>query len=711
MLRVNNEYLDFNDDIEVEKRSKLFDDITKTVVDFSYSFIIAATSKNLKILGLPLPNSSTKTIFQEIRCDVIDVDGLPIYKGILRVERVRQKEIDCSFFSGNYNWISGLTGNMTDLNLSQYDVGQTEGNIILSWQNTSGIVFPFIDTGTLVTRSYENVKTEDFVGCFYLKTLFRETFQQAGFKIEGELLNDVRFNNIIIATNTRSKVDVQNNSIYVGKNSTQVIPIGLAIIDVAFNLTTSPYFIGSSASFTTSTEYTAAANMIVDIDFTWVSSGSLIGQILLNGVGFSVGGSSLGSAFGRNTTASLRKIKLTTGDVLKCIVFNDSASAINLTAGTFKITPKYIYKAFGSSCVPLWTKQQFVGNVLKLFNVVSDYNQSTKTVTLNLFDKIKTKTPIDISRYIKITEVDYVDFISGYGRSNNFSYTASDEDILKDYNISSFLKYGAGTIEVDNDYIDNSAEVINSDFTSPISYVNPVFNCSIEKINYVQLDDLDEADITNVTNSAGVPRFEITNADDFFEVGDTVRLNLTDGRYNGTYVVSSVTSTYIVVRGLSYVAATIGTATKLEYSLTNDDSVYLFYNIPSTTITNISTKSTFYINATSDTDWNLAFFNLLKLGRTIESGYPKGLSFGSSDSPFSFQRNMLQDYWSIFEKVLGDPTLLVAEGHIPKSIFFALNSLTPVYINTEEANGLYYLNRNSGYKNSYSPCRLELIKL
>src|SRR5690242_9319524 len=166
MLKANGEYLDFRGDIEIEKKIKLFEDIETADGDLSFAFDINLTSENLRILGIPVPDSTSKIVYQNIPCEVQSDQGLRINIGSLRIERIIGYTASCSFLGGNSNWFAMLDGDMTELRLSHYDIAQNEATITGSWLETSGIVFPAIDPGTLVTRSFNNFKTEDFIPCF-----------------------------------------------------------------------------------------------------------------------------------------------------------------------------------------------------------------------------------------------------------------------------------------------------------------------------------------------------------------------------------------------------------------------------------------------------------------------------------------------------------------------------------------------------------------
>src|SRR5688500_16206190 len=173
MIKVSNEFLDFDDLIEVEKQIKLFEDISTTDGDFSYSFELQKTLNNTKLLGNPFPDNINKPVYQKIPAKLLSDSGAETYDGYLRVQKVTEV-YECSFFAGNNNWFTEITGLLTDLDLSMYDIEQTEYNVINSWSQTEGLVFPLLDNGSLFTRSYNEIKIEDLVAAFYVKTIFNK---------------------------------------------------------------------------------------------------------------------------------------------------------------------------------------------------------------------------------------------------------------------------------------------------------------------------------------------------------------------------------------------------------------------------------------------------------------------------------------------------------------------------------------------------------
>ena len=712
MLKANGEYLDFSGDIDIDSSIKLFDEIDKSSGEFSYDLEFDDNGVNRKILGIPRADT-IKTIYRNVAAEILDDTGQSIYTGKLQVNRIQGGKIISTFFAGNADWFSMLSNPLASLPLYRYDTDLTEANIQASWLNDSGIVFPILDTGVLVTRSFANLKIEDFTSAFYVKTLFNEIFNPQGIKVQGDLIEDSTFKKLVVCSNGKSQDDVDARSSYVKKTTTQS---GISsLTKVTFqDETTFPFNDGSQGNFAIST-YTADVRMRVTSDVNLIFTSAFVFKTYFYVNGVSIFNFSAGGVVAPDTISKSLSIDLDAGDTLEIYV-NPNIGSFDLTGGSIRITPTYIYKAFGASSVPKWTQGEFVSNILRVFNVLPSYNVASKTLTLDLFNKIKDKPYVDVSDQIVIDTVDFSEFVSSYAKNNYFKYQESDDEDLREYNINNFISYGSGNLTINNDYIENSADIVESDFTAPITYLNGIFDMSMERFNFVELDEIDDKNITSVTNSSNVPRFNISNADNLFEVGDLVRIDTgadSDFEYNGEWVINAVTSSYITVNGAVFGTSADGTATLLKHKFTTDDNVYLFVNIPNVTVPTFSSKTEFTLeDATTFSTAGIAYFNMLSNGTAINKIYKQSLSFGAPNNLLNYQLTALDTYWPLFSRVLNDPVMLLATGYFKRKTYDEIKTfLRPLMVKTEETVNLYYMNRLIGYKGSDRGCEAQLIKL
>lgn len=722
MIKVSNEFLDFDEMIEVEKQIKLFEDISTTDGDFSYAFDLPKTINNTRLLQNPFPDNINKPVYQQIPAQLLSDGGAELYDGYLRIERVTNV-YSCRFFAGNNNWFARITGLLSDLELSAYDIDNNEVTIINSWSLDEGLVFPFLDNGGLITRSYHQLKIEDFVGGFYVKTIFDRIFTEAGIKIQGELLNEWRYQHLVCISNSKNQELIDASTSYVEKNANQVLPNNSLTKVTWDNDSTLPFFDGSSNNFDiTNDSYTAPLKMSVRVELTTVMSTTgdftvTILYVYVNGVQVRIHGSA-GAANTEVSTSIVATINLEAGDVVEIYQIQNNADgdAGFIHRGTIKITPTFIYRTIGSSAVPNWTKQQFVSNILRIFNVLPSFNEGNATLTLNLFEKIKSKPPVDLSEYISETEIDYTDFISDYGQRSRFSYQEVEFEELKTYNKGKFIKYGQGVIEIDNDFLSPDEDILESDFANPVAYTNPVFDASLEKTNLIELEEGEEAEFSDVANDGfGDAAFNVGSSDNFLP-GDLVRVkDSTNAVYNGDWVVKSVDGVHVIFNGLPFDTGATGSLVKLNYVYSSSEDVFLFLNIPNYQVTKFSSapivfdSGSFYPIQLSNVA--LAYFDMINTGKQVNEDFIYSLSFGNITDPLRYQVTMLESYFRLFSRVLNDPVKLFSVAHLPYALFAQIDFLSPITIKTIETSNQYYLNRMSGYKESYLPATLELIKL
>lgn len=702
LIKVDGGYLDFDDQIEVEKQIKLFEDIATSDGDFSYAFEVERTANNTRLFNNPMPDVLTKPVYQKIPASLINNEGTEAYTGYIRIERIT-KFFECSFFSGNNNWFGLLSGPISDIDFSSYDLTLTSGNIQSTFSNTEGVVFPLVDNGALLTRGINQLKIEDMVAGIYVKTIVKKIMRHHSIKLEGELLDHPEYNRLVILKNGENQTAIEERSAYVFSND--LFPVDGTFYQIEFtDVSTYPYFVGAQNNISQTTDrYTADVRMRLKIELSnQVTPLFTYMRVFKNGV--TIPGSFNANADG--IISGTLVVELDTGDYIDIRMSSDPLGPIVTNAAKIRFTPEFVYKAFGNSIVPKWTQQEFVSNVIRIFNVLPSYNSKTGTLTLNLLDRIKDKDPIDLSPYIESTEVDYVEFIGNYGKMNLLSYQEVDAPEFREYNVKNFFRYAQGNIEADNDFLDDTADALESEFSNPIAYINRAFDMSMERLNLIEIESDETVDVTSVTDNSGVARFNIP--EDIFVVGDLVRISeSTNEGYNGDWVVSAIGSGYIELYGVPFNVNATGKADKMVYNYGNTDDVYLLRYIPSYSVSNFSGNSFVRLETTNLTTVSTAFFALLNTGRTIDDDFIQSLSFGGIDNEAFTQRTLIQSNFNLFSRVLNDPVKLLCAAYLPHNVFKSIDFLRPATIKSIDTSNMYYVNRVSGYGH----CTIELIKL
>lgn len=711
MIKVSLGYLDFNADIEVERQVKPFEELSKTAGDFSYQFDIELTSNNLEKLEVPFPDNVSKNVYHKIDCQLVSNDGITLHYGYLQIQRVVGRFAQCSFFSGNNNWFGLLSGPLSELDFSDFDVDQNATNIVNSWSQDSGMVFPLVDNNILMNRRSIDLRIEDFVPFIYVHTIIKRIFQRYSIKLKGELFNDPNYKRLVI---TKSQADqIESRTAYVGNTATQHVGLSAdpLILD---NDSTPPFFDGSQDNFNTSTyEYVADVKMriAVDVSVTWVNPVVLaahIVRIFKNGSQVIIGGF-VGAGVDKTTTLST-ELLLDAGDIITITAEGGSVPGTDITSATARFTPTYLYVSFGSSVIPNWTQQQFVSNIFRLFNDLSSYDPITKTLTVNTFQTIKSRDYVDISDFISSSETDYTDVVSNYGKKSTAVYEQFEFEDWADNGIKNYIPSADGALNIDNDFIEDETELIESEFTNTQAYIHPIFDMSIERLNTLDLDLIEDTSADSVSNSAGLARFSVD--EDIFAVGDLVRIyNSPIASYNGDWVVATVGAGYVQFYDLVFEADSTAVLEVLKYVYTTDDNVYLMFNVPNYEVAKFSSSSFLRFNGVLYTEIALGYFNMLFMDRVVNEDFIQSLSFGEQNVQLSYQKTMLERYWRLAEQVLNDPAKQIVTCNLPHSVYINLDFLKPLHIKTLESSNLYYPAKISGYKGREFDSVIELIKL
>lgn len=719
IIKVDNVYLDFDEDIDTERKSKLFEEIDATQGDFSYSFTIQKTIKNVKAFELYSINQEGKIIYRQIPAQLLS-NGVIIYDGFIKVEHARANEIDCSFFSGNTNWMAQIQGPVSDIDLSVYNLDITQANIENSWQNTSGIFFPIINAGVLATRGYYNLKVEDFHPFIYVKDIINEIFIQAGLKLDGKLLTDWRYQRIITSNGNFAvpEGELQNRSVKVGFDT------GLTLADseevINFNLLTDPYYVGDFGNWdSVNDRYDPDVRMVVNVsilaEITYDASGF---DPVLSGVVIKKGTEILKFAVQQATSDTTITINLILDDInllpnefLYVYFFVESpgtgSATLNFAEATFKVT--YVYKVYPTSLLPSVTKQDFVAQVFSMFGTIINYDQYTKTVYVDFFRDIENNEEIDISNYVDQTtiEEDYSEFISNYGRYNYFLYGESDFPAIENYNSSNEVPYGGAMVDSFNENTEPEATVLELDVVAVYEDMSNPLAAYLPHVNFVELEEDEEIAITTVNDSSGVPSFVASG----FAEGDLVRLsNSTVPTYNGDFVVTSSTGSAFTVRGLNYNGDADLTVHKLIYrQVRNSEQIFLLA-VPDVPIDYFSAQSTIYIEQGPRGMVATAYFYKPLQGFAIDD-LKESLSFGDINILDAHQLTMVDSYWNTFVKILRDPVKLTSDINLPENVFKSIDFKRPFRLKTATFNCKFYGNQITGYKNSYLPSEINLIKL
>jgi hypothetical protein len=711
----NNEYIQV-DDVEVERQAKLFQHIGDTAGDFSYEFEIDANSDNLNKLGIISPvDGFQKTIYTVSDISLLDDEGAVLYSGFIRVQSI-QETISVSFFSGNNNWFSSMSGDIADLDLSALELEINTTTIPASWVNTSGIIFPFVDLGAISRRATNNWKLEDFQPFIYIHTAVSECFKQSGLKLAGEILTDWRYNHMTTANGTENTKEIDDRKVSIASSVSQGAGNPLAVV-LEFDQVTGVYYPGLLWD-TVNDRFVADSKMVIDLGFSGVASvgsgGLLVVDIYINGSFYKViTFTSVGAS--QTITGNVKGVPLQSGDILTIRIRKSPLlSTVTVDTAKLTITPTKLYKVFARNLLPNISQVDFVNEVFTLFNTVVDYDPFTKTVTVDFFKSVIKNDELDLSEYIdpSTISVNYTELMESYGKQNILKYNDPSSESIEKYNEDKPIPYGAGSIQSNNDFAEDSVDIVESVFcASDMSSLNPL-SVNLPRMDFRQDDEDSEVEAT-ITNDGGSSLFTVPTT---FKplVTDLINIkNSTNDVYIGQYMIASVDSaTTFNVFGLPYISNETVTITRSTINKTDNNDQILLLVEPDVPWSEFSPDivSVDIEDDNSAEDPAIAWFYRPMDGNTVDNLY-KSLSFDPIPIENAFQRTMIEDYWGDLGPIIQDPVKIYVDAYLPKSVFESITFKQPIRLKTDRFNARFIPNRITGYKNSSSPCTLELIKL
>jgi len=698
IIRVGDDgYLDLNELIEVEKKVKLFDDISTTEGDFSYSFAIPKTQNNVSIIQVYSVNDKQRKWARRINATLLNDSGIIIHVGFLRIETDNDREYKASFFSGNTNWIDELNFSLLDLNWEDMPVpGAGE-------DNDSGIALPVADKGSLTKRNAPVMMYEDFTPFIYVKDIIKKVSNLTGIKVSGDLLKIPEYNKLICTsgTNKFAQTQLANIEAYVGKSTNQTIAgsAGAATYAlVTFTNVSSPFFNSVNANWnTTNSRYFFDATIKkITIEIDWpLDNGS-------SGFGFRIyknGFSSTDVVYQSVHAPNTRKLKLTLTEVDLGYDLPESGDYYNfgmscisnrtiLAGASVRITPNKFSRYFATEAIPDLTATKVISNVFRCFNIIASYNGLNKTIYANNLDRILNSDPLDLSEYLTVDENDYEEFVSNYAKKNRLIWSPASNDFIDDFDSENEEPYASGLITIDNDFLEEEDNLIEMDFKNVWQQKVNAFGLDLPYLDLIEETVVDVRDLTSVSDSGASDEAVFNYSGNPF-IGIIRVSECTRPEYNGDYPQFNYAASSTNGRVL-YTGNATGKVELISLSTKPSDPIFLLNN-PAQNIPTVAGLDEIFVNS------NFIGWDSLPITNFLET----------SNYNFSLGFNRLKDrYYSATEKLLNNGIKTYAYGNIPEGIYNQIDFTRTIRINES----VYYINAITGYKGSKYSVKFELIK-
>lgn len=691
IIKVGDGYLEINDLIEIEKKVRLFEEFSVVQGDFSYSFTIPRTQNNERLIEVFSINNILRPWNKKIPAQVLSDGGAQLYNGFLRVEDRVGHDYQASFFSGNTNWIDELNFNILDIDWSDFDKPGSQ-----YFTTTEGIVTPLTDRGgILVNRKSPLFDRSDLQPYFYVKDLIKRVLLTRGIKMVGDILINPDYNKLAtaIGVNKYLQSEIDKREVYAGKSGTQVITSSYST--VTFTNVSSPFFNSELNNWNTAnSRYTfdiETKSFSIELNLIFDSASYFVIRVLKNGTDeiFEKGYNNVKTIKDTLGAEELNE-NPSAGDYyeVQARMIALFADRTMVAGSSIRIKPVQFWKIFAGSIVPDITGSALLSNVFKMFNYLISYNENTKTITTTSFDKILNSNPIDLSEYLTINTDNFEEFTSDYFKQNLMTWGEQSTEEVEIYNEQSTIPYGAGVINVDNDFLEDSGDIIEMDFTAPFQKLYGFLGMDLVATEFVTYRTKYTVDLNSVTDSAGTATFH----HDSYPPGGTfsgiIRISeSTIEDYNGDYFAITVNA----FNGrTAYLGNASGKIEFLEASFTGSDPVFVLVEA-NQNIGDISGVDSF-------TAGSYGLQTVIAVAHFLDT-----VNFQSSLS-FDVLKNK---YFSSVESILNTGVKCYATGNITEKQYNDIDFTRTVRIN----DSVFFVQVIRGYKGSKYPVELELIKI
>ncbi len=220
-IKIQNEIIDLYDEEKIVQSFSLIniEDITKRESEYSNTFKVPKTNKNLQLIGYSdFLNSDSTIPYNRLDCEIL-IDGFLFKRGFVSIEII-DNDISLQFFTGNAGFYEIIKNkNINQINLSNNPNLKTTWNLtnVIALRNaTEGIYFPMIDYNGMPTAS-TTVDVRLLLPAFFRKTLIQAIVEDAGYTLVNNINQSIdAYNNDILPT---SKNDLKNDQETIDSNN------------------------------------------------------------------------------------------------------------------------------------------------------------------------------------------------------------------------------------------------------------------------------------------------------------------------------------------------------------------------------------------------------------------------------------------------------------------------------------------------------------
>lgn len=477
--------------------------------NFTNKFKLPKTKHNQIILeNSDNINSNTNIPYQKLSAKVVQ-NGIEIVADGIAIIENADSFYNVNITSGNTSFFDLINSkNVHDLDLSAFDHVWNHSNVVASRNNTSGYIYPIIETffdWNLYSSLYTGERTAisyRLIACVFMKTIWERIILESGYSQSGSFIESQIYDRLILPPNywgrTDEWIDEQSgDQKLVTENNIQYTTNGISFTTRVDNFTgmgTETHFSnGGIATFTAPDsmygELIISAQLRIGLlgfatykiddfylDIVDVNTGQQIcasSDIIDDITGAEWIAISSGVAVKvMNKELRSGRIYLIGGHVYQArLILKESAnmglsvfrySTLTGTTFSFQAEPEI---TFGSTVeieklVKNYKQTEFMKQFMNMYCVIPQVNEYTRTINFNFFDDLLANIPIAIDWSNLIDEsmgcsVYYRD--DNYAQINKFQYTVDESNSFDE-------TFTDGEILIDDLNLDAEKTLVKLDF-------------------------------------------------------------------------------------------------------------------------------------------------------------------------------------------------------------------------------------------------------
>lgn len=519
---VNNESLDLlkNEVISLTISVNDIGDISQTKGDYTNTFKVPATSRNLGIIGYVNDVNTNDSNTTEYLQAKLKENGATFREGFVSIDEYDEdrEEISITFYGGNVSWFDVMKEkDLRDTDISEYDHTYNITDITNSFTATEGYIYPLVNNGRITTSSNYFTDIYDWTPAVYVHTVVNNMFRDIGYKLSGSFINSDIYKRLILPYSYKELRFFNYNDISVrlfdAENDTTLqtwsgfspgdevkldMPIVVSGNEAGFyNTSTSTYTIdfGGTVNIIGEIEVDTDISNYTDYDFVVKKGGvDLFVVPLYTGVGRPVPYFILDqeniSVSNTNTLELYLRYDAGAPVTAATVTINRARLSVTKIKNTVEGSRVYV-----SGTLPDMKQADLMSSLFNMFGLVVQEDRAKREIEINFFSDIKKNISIadDWSDKLDLSvkpKLEYQKALSGYGKKNYFRYKENSSDAANvNYLEANNISKGDGYFVLENDIVSPEKEVFTSQFSATMmvkSFIDVAVTGSGGQIPWIQ---------------------------------------------------------------------------------------------------------------------------------------------------------------------------------------------------------------------------------